>query len=118
MNKDKLSNFGYSFQCKLIASLFKDRVFLQQIIDILDPSYFESEANISIVQTIKDYFHEYKSPPTMEVMSVKIKEIDNDMLKTQVVEHLKDSYKQPSAAIWKNYTRPPTCSAAMPRNEP
>lgn len=94
MNKDKLSNFGYSFQCKLIASLFKDRVFLLQIIDILDPSYFESEANISIVQTIKDYFHEYKSPPTMEVMSVKIKEIDNDMLKTQVVEHLKDSYKQ------------------------
>ena len=94
MNKDKLSNFGYSFQCKLIASLFKDRVFLQQIIDILDPSYFESEANISIVQTIKDYFHEYKGPPTMEVMSVKIKEIENDMLRTQVVEHLKDSYKQ------------------------
>jgi len=94
MNKDKLSNFGYSFQCKLIASLFKDRAFLQQIIDILDPSYFESEANISIVQTIKDYFHEYKGPPTMEVMSVKIKEIENDMLRTQVVEHLKDSYKQ------------------------
>jgi replicative DNA helicase len=94
MSKEKLSTYGYSFQCKLIASLFKDRVFLQQIIDILDPSYFESEANISIVQNIKDYFFEYKQSPTMEVMSVKIKEIDNDMLRTQVVEHLKDSYKQ------------------------
>ncbi len=93
MNKDKLS-YGYSFQCKLIASLFKDRVFIQQIIDILDPSYFESEANMTIVQAIKDYFFEYKLPPTMEVMSVKVKEIENDMLKTQVVEHLKDSYKQ------------------------
>ena len=50
MSADKLSKFGYSFQCKLIASLFKDRIFLQQIIDILEPSYFESEANISIVQ--------------------------------------------------------------------
>jgi len=40
MNKEKF-NYGYSFQCKLIASLFKDRVFIQQIIDILDPSYFE-----------------------------------------------------------------------------
>ena len=30
----------------------------------------------------------------MEVMSVKVKDLDNDMLKTQVVEHLKDSYKQ------------------------
>jgi|TARA_B100000287_G_scaffold235845_1_gene222073 hypothetical protein len=93
MNKEKF-NYGYSFQCKLIASLFKDRVFIQQIIDILDPSYFESEANITIVQAIKDYFFEYKLPPTMEVMSVKVKEIENDMLKTQVVEHLKDSYKQ------------------------
>ena len=79
MSADKLSKFGYSFQCKLIASLFKDRIFLQQIIDILEPSYFESEANISIVQYIKDYFFEYKQPPTMEVMSVKVKELENDM---------------------------------------
>ena len=86
--------YGYSFQTKLIACLFKDRAFLQQIMDILDPVYFESEANITIVESIKDYFQEYKQPPTMEVMSVKVKELDNDMLKTQVVEHLKDSYKQ------------------------
>ena len=86
--------YGYSFQTKLIACLFKDRAFLQQIMDILDPVYFESEANITIVESIKDYFQEYKQPPTMEVMSVKVKDLDNDMLKTQVVEHLKDSYKQ------------------------
>ena len=86
--------YGYSFQTKLIACLFKDRAFLQQIMDILDPVYFESEANIPMVESIKDYFQEYKQPPTMEVMSVKVKDLDNDMLKTQVVEHLKDSYKQ------------------------
>ena len=86
--------YGYSFQTKLIACLFKDRAFLQQIMDILDPVYFESEANITIVESIKDYFQEYKQPPTMEVMSVKVKDLDNDMLRTQVVEHLKDSYKQ------------------------
>ena len=86
--------YGYRFQTKLIACLFKDRAFLQQIMDILDPVYFESEANITIVESIKDYFQEYKQPPTMEVMSVKVKDLDNDMLKTQVVEHLKDSYKQ------------------------
>ena len=33
--------YGYSFQTKLIACLFKDRAFLQQIMDILDPVYFE-----------------------------------------------------------------------------
>ena len=37
-NVNKLSDFGYAFQIKLIAILFKDRLFLQQIIDILDYS--------------------------------------------------------------------------------
>ena len=92
--REKLSEYGYSFQCKLIATLFKDRAFLQQIIDILEPHYFESEANTSIVEMIRDYFFEYKQPPTIEVMSVKVKEIDNEMLKTTIVEHLKDAYKQ------------------------
>ena len=97
MNKDKLSNFGYSFQCKLIASLFKDRVFLQQIIDILDPSYFESEANQWVVETILDYSREYKASPSLEVMKVKMVDIENDVLKTQIVDHLKDAWKYSGA---------------------
>ncbi len=92
--REKLSEYGYSFQCKLIATLFKDRAFLQQIIDILEPSHFESEANTTIVEIIREYFYEYKQAPTIEVMSVKVKEMTNDVLKTTVVEHLKDSYKQ------------------------
>ena len=40
---DNFSKFGYSFQMKLMAALFTDKVFLQQILDILDPKYFESE---------------------------------------------------------------------------
>tara|TARA_R100001509_G_scaffold18619_2_gene9285 strand:- start:7629 stop:8978 length:1350 start_codon:yes stop_codon:yes gene_type:complete len=91
---DKLSEFGYNFQIKLIASLFTDRAYLQQISDILEPNMFESEANYFIVDTIKKYFQTYKSPPTMEVMKVQVEEIDNDVLKTTVVDHLKDSYKQ------------------------
>ena len=48
---DRLSDFGYNFQIKFIASLFSDRDFLQQIIDILEPSYFEAEANKFIVKS-------------------------------------------------------------------
>ena len=47
---DTFSKFGYSFQIKLIAALFKDRLFLQQISDILNPAFMESEANQWIVQ--------------------------------------------------------------------
>ena len=79
MKVNKLSDFGYSFQIKLISALFKDKVFLQQIIDILDSSYFDSEANIVILDMIKDYFSEYKNAPTLEAMKIKIVEMDNDL---------------------------------------
>ena len=72
MKVNKLSDFGYAFQIKLIALLFKDRLFLQQIVDILDSSYFESEANIVILDIIKDYFKEYNTLPTLEAMKIKI----------------------------------------------
>ena len=76
MKVNKLSDFGYSFQIKLIALLLKDRLFLQQISDLLDSSYFDSEANIVILDMIKDYFKEYNSVPTIEAMKIKIIEIE------------------------------------------
>jgi general stress protein 26 len=39
------------------------------------PKYFESEANNWIVTTIQEYFEEYKSSPTLEVMKVKMEKI-------------------------------------------
>ena len=43
---DKLSEYGWSFQIKVLASMFVDRTFLQQIADIIQADYFESDANI------------------------------------------------------------------------
>ena len=83
---NKLSDWGYSFQIKIIALLFTDRLFLQQISDILEPRFFESEANQFIVKIVKDYFIEFKESPTMEVMKVHIKDIDNSLLETTVVK--------------------------------
>ncbi|MAG27031.1 hypothetical protein CMI47_15945 [Candidatus Pacearchaeota archaeon] len=97
MKVNKLSDFGYSFQIKLIALLLKDRLFLQQISDLLDSSYFESEANIVILDMIKDYFKEYNSVPTIEAMKIKIIEIENDLLKKTVAENIKSAFQQMEA---------------------
>ncbi len=94
---DRLSNFGYTFQIKAITSLLTDKIFLQQISDILIPSYFESEANQWVVETILDYSREYKASPSLEVMKVKMVDIENDVLKTQIVDHLKDAWKYSGA---------------------
>ncbi len=90
---NKLSDFGYNFQVKLIAALLTDKNFLQQISDILDYRYFESEATSFIVKCIKSHVVEFKSPPTMEVMKVKIKELTDDVLETSVVSSLKDAMR-------------------------
>ena len=69
---NKLSDFGYNFQIKLISALFTDKNFLQQVSDILEPSYFESEATKYIVKCVKSHIKEFKTQPSMEVMKVKI----------------------------------------------
>jgi len=90
---DTFSKFGYSFQIKLIAALFKDRAFLQQICDILKPEFMESEDKQWIIKTIVDYFDEYSSLPTLEVMKVKLDDVDNDVLKTTIIDTLKQVTK-------------------------
>jgi replicative DNA helicase len=90
---DNFSKFGYSFQMKLMAALFTDKGFLQQVLDILDPKYFESETNIWIVRCIVDYFNNYKQQPTLEVMKVELDKVENDVLKTTIVENLKEITK-------------------------
>ena len=90
---DRLSSYGYSFQIKVIASLFTDKSFLQQISDILSPKYFESDANNWIVNTVLEYHKEYKSSPTLEVIKVKTQELDHEVLKQQVIQHMKDAWK-------------------------
>jgi replicative DNA helicase len=87
---DTFQIYGYNFQVKLLSALFKDKPFLQQITDILDSNFFESEANKWIVKTVGEYFSEYKTSPTLDVMKVKVDTIDNDVLKASVVDTLKE----------------------------
>jgi replicative DNA helicase len=77
----------------LLAALFKNKTFLQQISDILESTYFESDSNKWVASTIIDYFNEYKSSPTLEVMKVRVDSVDNEVLKTSIVDTLKEVMK-------------------------
>jgi len=91
---ETLTQFGTSFQSKIVASLMSDVKFIQTISDILEPDMFDSDSNKWLVKTIRDYFYEYKKQPTLEVVKYKVDEIDNDVLKSGVVDKLRD--------VWKN----------------
>ena len=94
---DKLSEYGHGFQVKVLAAMFTDRIFLQQISDIIQPDYFESEANSWILDVIISHFNQYKTPPSKDVFKVKVTELSDEgagaVLKTAILEQLKDVFR-------------------------
>ena len=93
MSESTLTQFGHVFQAKIITSLLVEQKFLQTICDILKSSYFDSDANKWLVGTIVGYFLEYKTSPTLDVMKVRIDEMDNEILQVSVVDNLKESWR-------------------------
>ena len=91
--QDTLQFYGTGFQNKVLAVLMKDRVYLQQIHDIIDYNYFSSESAQWIAKTLLEYFNQYKSPPTLEAMKVQLDQVTEPVLKTTIVENLKEVVK-------------------------
>ena len=90
---DRLQEFGHNFQIKSIVCLMTKPNFIEQIIDILDESHYESDSLKWIVKECKSYFNEYKKPITLDVFKVKVNEVNNDVMKTTIVETLKEVYR-------------------------
>lgn len=90
---DNLKKFGAEFQYKCLASVVSDRPFLERIVDILSPDYFETDAHKWIVEQASAYFLKYKEVPTMNVFKIKVDGIENEILKKSVIDHLIIIYK-------------------------
>ena len=90
---ESLIKYGTSFQSKIITSLIVDTKFIKTIGDILEVSYFDSDSNKFLVKSIIDYFKKYKSPPTMEALKVVIDDVENDVLKTSIVDSLRGAWQ-------------------------
>ena len=90
---DKLQDFGHTFQIKSIASLMKNQSFLEQIHDILDEKHYDNDSLKWIVKECKKYYDEYRKCITLDVFKVKTSEVENDILKTSIVENLKEVFR-------------------------
>ena len=93
MANENFNQFGPSFQAKIISSLLSDNKFIQTISDILEPAYFDSDANKWLATEISKYFMEFRKAPTLEVLKIKITQMDDDILKVSVVENLKEAWR-------------------------
>ena len=92
-----ISEYGYSFQIKFIVCLITDKLFLEQIVDILDEKYISNDAFRWITREIREYYNQYKNIISMNVFKIKIQEIDSDLLRVNVKDVLKEVFKNMEA---------------------
>ena len=93
MANENFNQFGPTFQAKVISSLLSDNKFIQTISDILEPAYFDSDANKWLTEKISEYFMEFRKAPTLEVLKIKITQMDDEILKVSVIENLKEAWR-------------------------
>ena len=93
MVNENFNQFGPTFQAKVISSLLSDNKFIQTISDILEPAYFDSDANKWLTKEISEYFMEFRKAPTLEVLKIKITQMEDDILKVSVIENLKEAWR-------------------------
>ena len=89
---DTLEKFGQSYQSKVIAALLTDLPFLNQVAEITNKDYFESEQDKWIVESILDYQSKQFAAPTLDVFKVKLSGLSSESQKKQIVDRIKQIY--------------------------
>lgn len=90
----KLSQYGPTFQIKVIGALLTDRDFLITISEALSDEYFENTSHQWITKEILKYFSKYHTVPSMDALKVEVQKIDNEVLKIAIKEQLVQAYKE------------------------
>ena len=93
MTLNSLENYGIGFQTKVISALLTDKPFLQNVNDILTEEYFPNVSHKWIVNEVLKYYNKFHCPPTMDVLKVEMKKVENEVLQLSIKEQLKEAYK-------------------------
>lgn len=93
MTLKSLADYGKPFQQKVLGALLSDKRFVQTVRDVLKETYFDAESFKWIVSKILQYWDQYHTSITMEVLKVELQKVDNDVLKVAIKEELRHSYE-------------------------
>ena len=93
MTLQNLSGYGKKFQRSVLGSLLTDKLFLQNVRDVLKEDLFDNSADKWIVQQILKYYETYHCCITMEVLKIELSKCENEVLKVAVKEELKAAYE-------------------------
>lgn len=100
-NNDSFSTRGKSYQKKVVQALFEDRLWAEQMFDILNEEYFDIAYLQVVVKMLKAYYAKYQTTPTMETFISLLEEAfsgdGEKLLKDQIVKFLIDVRTYPLA---------------------
>ena len=87
--KADFSKFGKTFQDKLTYLILTERVFADQLGEVLDVNFLEYKHLQSIVRSIYEYKEKYEVYPSLKIMATLVRNnIDDDVVKEQAKEYL------------------------------
>lgn len=93
MTLRQLADYGKGFQLKVIGALLIDKEFVVNVRDVLQDSYFDSEAHKWIIRQIIKYFDDFHTNITMEVLKIELQKVDNEVLKVAIKEEMRNCYQ-------------------------
>jgi len=93
MTLKSLTDYGPAFQVKALGALLTRKQFLQNIHDVLTDEHFPNPAHKWIINEISKYWDKYHTVISMEVLTIEVKRLDNEILQTSIKEQLKEAYK-------------------------
>tara|TARA_B100000497_G_scaffold127644_1_gene170174 strand:- start:405 stop:1772 length:1368 start_codon:yes stop_codon:yes gene_type:complete len=96
MTLNTLSLYGTAFQIKVISALLTHKDFLININDIISDEYWDNQAHKWIIKEIIRYYEKYHTTPSMDILKVELKKVDNEVLRVSIKEQLREAYEASS----------------------
>ena len=88
---DSLSKFGSSYQSKLLACILSSPAFIAQVIDLIEPSYFETKSFKWLFDKIFKYYRDYKKTPTADALKILLDREEDELLRQEILANIRDS---------------------------
>ena len=92
MTLSTLAQYGTQFQIKVLSSLLTRKEFLINIHDVLSDEYFDNSSHKWIINEILKYYAKYHTVPSMDILKVEVKKIENEVLQLAIKEQLREAY--------------------------
>jgi replicative DNA helicase len=92
MTLKSIQEYGKGFQIKVLSSLLTHKEFLANIYDILNEEDFNNQAHRWIIKEILKYYDKYHTTPSLDILKVEVKKIENEVLQLSVKEQLREAY--------------------------